>query len=121
MRHLIRCTLVGVVALTLTSLSNWASAGTLFIGTDTSVFNGLSTSYLFKATVSGPNFVSEAAIPLNFPLNGIGDGPGFLYAGDPTTNTLRTIDYNGNLITSVTGGFPNRIDHIVEHTVVPPA
>ena len=107
MRHLMRCTLTGLVALALTGLSNWASAGTLFIGTDTEEFDGLTTSYLFKAVVSGPNFVSETAIPLNFPLNGIGDGPGFLYAGDPSTNTLRTIDYNGNLLTSTAGGFPS--------------
>lgn len=84
-----------------------AFAGTLFIGTDTEEFNGAATSYLFKATVSGPNFVSETAIPLSFPLNGIGDGPGFLYAGDPNTNGFRTIDYSGNLLTSTTGGFPN--------------
>ena len=107
MRHLMRCTLAGLVALALGGLSNWANAGTLFIGTDTEEFGGLTTSYLFKAVVSGPNFVSEAAIPLNFPLNGIGDGPGFLYAGDPSTNTLRTIDYNGNLLTSTAGGFPS--------------
>jgi hypothetical protein len=107
MSHLIRCALVGVVVPTLTSLSYWASAGTLFIGTDTSAFNGLSTRYLFKATASGPNFVSEAAIPLNFPLNGIANEPGFLHAGDPFTNTLRPIDTNGNQITSSTGGFPN--------------
>ncbi len=109
MRHLMRCTLAGLVALALGGLSNWASAGTLFIGTDTEEFEigGLTTSYLFKAVVSGPNFVSETAIPLKFPLNGIGDGPGFLYAGDPSTNTLRTIDYNGNLLTSTAGGFPS--------------
>lgn len=107
MSHLMRCTLAGVAALTLTGFCNWASAGTLFIGTDTEEFGALSTSYLFKATVSGPNFVSQTAIPLNFPLNGIGDGPGFLYAGDPNTNGFRTIDYNGNLLTSTTGGFPS--------------
>lgn len=84
-----------------------ASAGTLFIGTDTEEFGGLSTSYLIKATVSGANFVSQQNISLNYPLNGLGDGPGFLYSGDPLTNTLRTIDYNGGLLTSVTGGFPN--------------
>lgn len=90
----------------LISAPDSASAGTLFIGTDTFVFNGAPTNYLMKATVNGANFVSQTNIPLNFPLNGLGDGPGFLYTGDPDTNTLRTIDYNGNLLTSVTGGFP---------------
>ena len=84
-----------------------ATAGTLFIGTDTFVFNGAPTNYLMKATVNGANFVSQTNIPLAFPLNGLGDGPGFLYSGDPDTNTLRTIDYNGNLLTSVTAGFPS--------------
>jgi len=84
-----------------------AFGGTLFIGTDTEEFQDVGTSYLFKATVNGPNFVSESAITLNYPLNGIGDGPGFLYAGDPNTNGFRTIDYNGGLITSTTGGFPD--------------
>ncbi|MGE5824047.1 MAG: YncE family protein [Bacteroidota bacterium] len=84
-----------------------AFGGTLFIGTDTEEFQGLPASYLFKATVSGPNFVSEAAIPLTFPLNGIGDGPGFLYAGDPNTNGFRTVGYDGGLLTSTTGGFPS--------------
>ena len=88
----------------------WAGAtqaGTLFIGTDTEEFNSVATSYLIKATVSGANFVSQTNIVLSYPLNGIGDGPGFLYSGDPSSNTLRTIDYNGNLLTSVSAGFPS--------------
>ncbi len=84
-----------------------AIAGTLFIGTDTFVFNNLNVSYLMKATVNGSTFVSQTNIQLNFALNGIGDGPGFLYAGDPNTNTLNTVSYNGTLLSSVTGGFPN--------------
>ena len=84
-----------------------ARSGTLFIGTDTEEFGGVATSYLVKATVNGANFVSQTNIVLTFPLNGLGDGPGFLYSGDPNTNTLRRIDYNGNLLSSVTGGFPN--------------
>ena len=88
----------------------WAGAtqaGTLFIGTDTEEFQGVGTSYLIKATVNGANFVSQNNIVLSYPLNGIGDGPGFLYSGDPSSNTLRTIDYNGNLLTSVSAGFAN--------------
>ena len=84
-----------------------AAAGTLFIGTDTEEFGNVGISYLVKATVNGANFVSQTNIQLTYPLNGLGDGPGFLYAGDPNTNTLPTIDYNGTLLTSVSGGFPN--------------
>ena len=84
-----------------------AFSSVLFIGTDTEEFQSLGVNYLIKATVSGPNFVSQVNIPLSFALNGIGDGPGYLYAGDPNTNTLNTIDYNGNLLTSVSAGFPN--------------
>jgi hypothetical protein len=94
-------------ALCLAGMTTAASAGILFIGTDTEEFNGLSTGYLIRATVSGASFVSQTNIPLNYPLNGLGDGPGFLYSGDPNSNTLRTIDYNGNLLTSVTAGFAN--------------
>lgn len=85
---------------------NAVVAGTLFIGTDTSEFQG-APNFLMKADVNGPNFVSQTNIPLGFPLNGLGDGPGFLYAGDPDSNTLNTVDYNGNLLTSVTAGFPD--------------
>jgi hypothetical protein len=95
----------GVGALSLVFMTTAASAGTLFMGTDTEEFDGLGTSYLMKATVNGANFVSQTNIVLSYPLNGLGDGPGFLYAGDPTSNTLRTIDYSGNLLTSVTAGF----------------
>jgi hypothetical protein len=97
----------GMLLLACLGASAPSSAGILFIGTDTEEFNGLSTSYLIKATVSGANFVSQQNISLNFALNGLGDGPGFLYAGDPLTNTLNTVDYNGNLLTSVAGGFPS--------------
>lgn len=99
-----RAVLVGLgIALAASS----ASAGTLFIGTDTEEFEALGQSWLVKATVSGANYVSQTNIPLNFNLNGLGDGPGFLYAGEPNVNTLRTIDYNGGLLTSVVAGFPN--------------
>jgi hypothetical protein len=44
---------------------------------------------------------------LNFALNGLGDGPGFLFAGNPNTNALNRVNYNGGLISSVAGGFPS--------------
>jgi hypothetical protein len=37
----------------------------------------------------------------SFAVNGLADGGGFLYTGDPDTNTLRKVDYNGNLISSI--------------------
>ena len=99
--------LLSGLALVACSAANLASAGVLFIGTDNEEFTGSGTSVLVKATVSGASFVSQINIALNFNLNGLGDGPGFLYAGEPQANTLRTIDYNGNVLTTVTGGFAN--------------
>ncbi len=85
--------------------ANVASAGILFIGTDNEEFSGVGQSTLVKATVSGASFISQQNIALNFDLNGLGDGPGFLYAGAPASNTLNRIDYNGNLLGSVAAGF----------------
>jgi hypothetical protein len=99
--------LLSSVALLVCAAANVASAGVLFIGTDNEEFTNTGTSTLVKATVSGANFVSQTNIALNFNLNGLGDGPGFLYTGEPTANTLRTIDYNGNSLSTVTAGFPS--------------
>lgn len=99
--------LFGGLALVACAAANVTSAGVLFIGTDTEEFQGVGASYMMVATVSGANFISQNNIRLDFPLNGLGDGPGFLYSGDPNTNTLRTITYGGALLTSVTGGFPD--------------
>lgn len=99
--------LLGGLTLAGCAAAQIASAGVLFIGTDNEEFNTGGPSILVKATVSGTNFVSQVNIPLAFDLNGLGDGPGFLYAGTPNSNTLRTIDYNGNVLTTVAAGFPN--------------
>jgi hypothetical protein len=84
-------------------------AGTLFIGSDTEDFAGTLPDHLIKASVTGATFNSQTVIDLNFHLNGLGDAPGnILYAGEPDNNTLKTIDYNGNLLTSITApGIPN--------------
>lgn len=95
---------VSLVAAVLAA-SHVALAGTLFIGTDNEEFSTGGPSVMVKATVNGANFVSQINIPMAFDLNGLGDGPGFLYAGTPNSTTLRTIDYNGNLISAVTGNF----------------
>ncbi|WP_313950714.1 PEP-CTERM sorting domain-containing protein [Accumulibacter sp.] len=98
---------LGGLALAGCAAAQVASAGVLFIGTDNEEFTNTGFSTLVKATVNGANFVSQTNIPLAFDLNGLGDGPGFLYAGTPNSNTLRTIDYNGNVLSTVTAGFPN--------------
>jgi hypothetical protein len=91
----------------------WVHPGfgsTIFIGTDQEDFGGCPTTGPFactgldrlgKATVSGPNVVTSTIIPLDFYLNGLGDGTGFLYAGQAGTNRINEIDYNGTLV----GGF----------------
>ncbi|MBE2257433.1 MAG: PEP-CTERM sorting domain-containing protein [Candidatus Accumulibacter sp.] len=99
--------LLGSLALAACATAQVASAGVLFIGTDNEEFAGTGFSTLVKATVNGANFVSQIGIPLTFNLNGLGDGPGYLYAGEPEANTLRTIDYDGNVLSTVTAGFPN--------------
>lgn len=106
MRNAVNYLLRGLTLL-VCAAANIASAGVLFIGTDNEEFGGGGPSVLVKATVSGASFVSQVNIPLAFDLNGLGDGPGFLYAGTPNSNTLRTIDYSGNVLSTVTGGFPN--------------
>lgn len=105
MRALKQLKYAALLAFALSSSTTFA--GTLFIGTDTEEFGNLNVSYLVKATVDGANYVSQVNIPLDFDLNGLGDGPGYLYAGQPDSNTLRTIDYDGNLLTSVSAGFPS--------------
>jgi len=79
--------------------------GTLFIGTDTEEFSGILPDRLGKYTTTGPVIGPGVIIPLDYPLNGMGNGSGFLYAGDALSNTLRTIDYNGGLLTSIPAGF----------------
>lgn len=79
--------------------------GTLFVGTDTEEFNGITPDRLGRFTTVGPSIGGGGIIDLDFPLNGLANGDGFLYAGDPLSNTLRKIDYSGNLITSISAGF----------------
>ena len=84
-------------------------AGTLFIGSDTEDFAGTLPDHLIKASVTGSTFNSQTVINLDFHLNGLGDAPGnILYAGEPVNNNLKTVDYNGNLLSSIAApGIPN--------------
>jgi hypothetical protein len=45
-------------------------------------------------------------INTSYPVNGLAAASGFLFAGDPTSATLRTITPAGALSSSVTGNFP---------------
>jgi len=79
--------------------------GTLFIGTDEEDFLGILPDRLGKFATTGPVIGPGAIIPLDYPLNGMANGGGFLYAGDALSSQLRTIDYNGNLLTDILAGF----------------
>jgi hypothetical protein len=91
---------------------------TIFIGTDQEDFGDCPTTgpyactsldRLGKATVSGPNVVTSTIIPLDFFLNGLGDGTGFLYAGQAGTDRINEIDYNGNLVGGFNAAIPNSL------------
>lgn len=101
MRLRLACTIVAV------GLASPAFAdGTLFIGTDTEEFNGILPDRLGRFTTMGASVTGGAILPLDYPLNGMANGGGFLYAGDALSSTLRKIDYDGNLLSSVAAGFP---------------
>ncbi len=89
------------------SFAQSARASTLFIGSDTLAFSNTLPDRLGKATVTGAIFNSEVIIPLDFHLNGLGDGAGFLYAGTPSANHVNEIDYNGNLVGGFNAAIPN--------------
>jgi hypothetical protein len=81
--------------------------GTLFIGTDTEEFNNVLPDRLGRFTTNGPSIVGGGIISIPYPLNGVANGSGFLFAGDALSSTLRRIDYNGTLLTSTPAGFPS--------------
>jgi hypothetical protein len=93
-----------------------AAAGLLFVATDQEEFDNDNPannepSRLAIANVTGPNVTSTTVTTLTFPLNGLADGGGFLYGGDPgehdvNSSQLRKFDYSGGLIsqTAISGG-----------------
>jgi hypothetical protein len=95
-----------VLALALCACFSYSSlAGTLFIGTDMEDFGGGCPGCpagmidrIGKTTVTGANVNTSTILYLNQFLNGLGDGAGFLYAGQAVTNHINEIDYNGNFI-----------------------
>ena len=78
-----------------------ASAGTLVIARDTEDFAASLPDQLIFATVNGAAFVSQVGVPTRYQVNGLADGPGYMYAGSAITNVLHTIDYSGGLLTSI--------------------
>jgi hypothetical protein len=85
-----------------------AQAGRLIAVTDGYSFNGLSTSALSTVMTSGSSVLSGPVVtPTSYPLNGIGAGPGYLFGGDPYSTTLRTLSYNGTLLSSTTAAIQN--------------
>ena len=79
--------------------------GTLFIGSDEGTFSG-TVSDFGRYTTSGATVTGGVNIPVSYDLNGLGEGNGFLYAGNPDDNTLNKIDYSGNILSTVTAGVP---------------
>jgi hypothetical protein len=103
-----RTPLLLTVILFVAALGLAASAmadGRLFVGTDTEEFNGITPDRLGRFTTVGPTISGGGIIPLDFPLNGMGGGAGFLYAGDPLSNMLRTVAYDGTLLSAIPAGF----------------
>jgi len=80
--------------------------GTLFVGTDDEDFAGTLPDRLGEFAVSGPVVGPGVIIPLDYHLNGIANGDGFLFAGDALTNTLRRINYDGSPFFAIGAGFP---------------
>ena len=107
---------IPVLALALGSPQMASAGGTLFAATDneefSSTFSQTGQDRLYRATTSGAVVTDFTILTTDYPINGVGEGNGFLFAGQPLTvggfpgNTLRRIDFSGNLIASVLGGFP---------------
>lgn len=79
--------------------------GTLYMGTDTEEFNSVLPDRLARYATIGASIGAGVIIPLDYPLNGMANAGGFLYAGDALSSTLRRIDYDGNLLSAIAAGF----------------
>ena len=85
-----------------------ANAGTLIAATDGFVFGGVPGSEFSVSQTSGTSVGPQTITDVNFGLNGIGAGPGYLFGGDPETSDLYTLDYNGNVLSHIVApGVPN--------------
>jgi hypothetical protein len=82
--------------------------GLLFAGTGHNTVSGTPLpDQLGRFTINGTSMTGGGALSVNYYINGVAQAGKFLYAGDPNSNTLRTIDFNGGLVSSVVAGFPN--------------
>jgi hypothetical protein len=85
--------------------------GFLFVGTDQEEFTGTSLPVvgpdrLGRFETRGPNVEDGTIIVTNYPINGMGDARHFLYAGDPLSNFIRRISYDGVLLGTTAAAFP---------------
>lgn len=87
---------------------NGGHHGYLFVGTDTEEFHGapLGPDRLGRFRTRGPNVVGSTIITTSYPINGMGNAHGFLYSGDPNSNVIRRISYDGRLLGSTVAAFP---------------
>jgi hypothetical protein len=108
-RFLVTCLLGFLLILTAPlALASDRKRGFLFVGTDTEEFRGapLGPDRLGRFQTRGPNVVGGTIITTNYPINGMADARGFLYSGDPLSNVIRKISYDGRLLRSTVAAFP---------------
>jgi Bacterial Ig-like domain (group 3) len=80
----------------------------LFAGTDQNTLSGNPLpDQMGRFTINGTTVTGNSILSVPYHINGMAQGGNFLYAGDPNSNTLQRIDFNGNALSSVTAGFPN--------------
>ncbi len=82
------------------------ASGELYVATDNEEFTGTTPpDRIAKMITNGPLVISTQIIVTDYPVNGLGDGGDFMFAGTPSQATLRTIDWDGNLLTTVPAGW----------------
>jgi hypothetical protein len=92
-------------------------AGTLFIAADVEDFefgDGVTTcpegpcDKIGRADVSGAVHNFTDILPTEFLVNGMADAGGVLLTGTPQANALNTVDFDGNLVSTIAApGIPN--------------
>ncbi|MEO5741988.1 MAG: PEP-CTERM sorting domain-containing protein [Vicinamibacterales bacterium] len=83
------------------------ASGILFVATDQEEFDSLGLpDRIARLETSGATVVSQATLLTDYFVNGLADGGGFLFAGDPVSSLLHRINLDGTLISTVTAGFP---------------
>ncbi|MBI1928733.1 hypothetical protein HYR99_31370 [Candidatus Poribacteria bacterium] len=106
MKQLRRCT-ISILMVGMLIFVSAASAGILFVGADVEDFANVLPDRLGKLTTSGANVNSSLIINTNYFINGMADRNGNLIAGTPNKNVLNTVDYDGNLLSTINAQIPN--------------